>query len=183
MTLVFLIAAPAKAAAEEGTPWWVFALIAGGVVIFGTLFLMLAMRKPKPTERPCPSCGRVMLAEWKTCKFCGNAAPAASSGNGSAASDGPSELKVVSGPLQGQTISLARDVTTIGTAEGNSVMLSDTGVSRKHCGIRRVEDGGYELADLGSTNGVYVNGEKVARRKLSPGDVIRVGTTEMVFRA
>jgi len=180
--VLFLIAAPAKAAVEEGTPWWVFALIAGGVVIFGSLFLILAMRKPKRTERPCPSCGRVMLAEWTSCKFCGSAAPAPSA-NGAPASDGPSELKVVSGPLQGQTISLTRDVTTIGTAEGNTVLLSDTGVSRKHCGIRRVEDGGYELADLGSTNGVYVNGEKVARRKLSPGDVIRVGTTEMVFRA
>ena len=180
--LFFLIAAPAKAAVEEGTPWWVFALIAGGVVIFGTLFLLLAMRKPKGVERPCPSCGRVMLPEWKSCKFCGNAAPVARPGAAAAASDGPAELKVVSGPLQGQTIGLARDVTTIGTAEGNSVLLADTGVSRKHCGIRRVEDGGYELADLGSTNGVYVNGEKVAKRKLQLGDVIRVGTTEMVFR-
>ena len=64
---------------------------------------------------------------------------------------------------------------------GNTVLLTDTGVSRKHVGIKRVE-GGYELADLGSTNGVYVNGEKVARRKLEVGDVIRVGTTEIVFR-
>ena len=60
--------------------------------------------------------------------------------------------------------------------------LSDTGVSRKHVGIKK-NDVGYELADLGSTNGVYVNGEKVARRKLEVGDVIRVGTTEMVFRS
>ena len=77
--------------------------------------------------------------------------------------------------------SLDRDVTTIGSVAGNTVLLTDTGVSRKHVGIKRV-DGGYELADLGSTNGVYVNGEKVARRKLEIGDVIRVGTTEIVFR-
>jgi len=74
-----------------------------------------------------------------------------------------------------------RGVTTIGSTAGNTVLLTDTGVSRKHLGIKRLE-GGYELADLGSTNGVYVNGEKVARRKLEVGDVIRVGTTEMVFR-
>jgi len=91
------------------------------------------------------------------------------------------ELEFVSGPLVGQTINLDRDVTTIGSTAGNTVLLSDTGVSRKHLGIKRME-GGYELADLGSTNGVYVNGEKVARRKLEVGDVIRVGTTEMVFR-
>ena len=92
------------------------------------------------------------------------------------------ELEFVSGPLSGQIVGLERDVTTIGSVAGNTVLLTDTGVSRKHVGIRRV-DGGFELADLGSTNGVYVNGEKVARRKLSAGDVIRVGTTEIVFRA
>jgi pSer/pThr/pTyr-binding forkhead associated (FHA) protein len=92
------------------------------------------------------------------------------------------ELEFVSGPLSGQIVGLERDVTTIGSVAGNTVLLTDTGVSRKHVGIRRVE-AGFELADLGSTNGVYVNGEKVARRKLTAGDVIRVGTTEIVFRA
>jgi hypothetical protein len=92
------------------------------------------------------------------------------------------ELEFVSGPLVGQTIHLERDITTIGSVAGNTVLLTDTGVSRKHVGIRKV-GAGYELADLGSTNGVYVNGEKVARRKLEGGDVIRVGTTEIVFRA
>jgi pSer/pThr/pTyr-binding forkhead associated (FHA) protein len=72
-------------------------------------------------------------------------------------------------------------VTTIGSVEGNTVLLQDTGVSRKHVGIRRV-DGGYELADLGSTNGVFVNGEKAARRRLVAGDVIRIGTSEALFR-
>ena len=92
------------------------------------------------------------------------------------------ELEFVSGPLVGQTIHLDRDITTIGSVAGNTVLLTDTGVSRKHVGIRKV-NAGYELADLGSTNGVYVNGERVARRKLEGGDVIRVGATEIVFRA
>ena len=61
------------------------------------------------------------------------------------------------------------------------LVLADPAVSRKHAGIRKVESN-YELADLGSTNGVYVNGEKVAKKKLALGDVIRVGTTEMVFK-
>jgi pSer/pThr/pTyr-binding forkhead associated (FHA) protein len=95
--------------------------------------------------------------------------------------DARAELEFVSGPLVGRTVDLNRDVTTIGSVAGNTVHLTDTGVSRKHVGIKRLDDG-YELADLGSTNGVYVNGEKVARRKLEVGDVIRVGTTEIVFR-
>ena len=54
-------------------------------------------------------------------------------------------------------------------------------MSRKHAGIRKV-DGAYELADLGSTNGVYVNGHKVPKKTLEPGDIIRVGNTEAVFK-
>jgi hypothetical protein len=151
-------------------PWGLPAII-GGVVLFGVLLLVVAAaRKKKPRERPCNSCGRIMLAAWTKCRFCG-----------AAAAEQRAELEFVSGPLVGQTINLDRDVTTIGSVAGNTVLLTDTGVSRKHVGIKRI-DAGYELADLGSTNGVYVNGEKVARRKLEVGDVIRVGTTEIVFR-
>jgi hypothetical protein len=152
-------------------PPWGLPAIVGGVVGFGLLLLLIAaLRKRRPKEMPCRNCGRVMLASWTKCRFCGTSVR-----------ETRAELEFVSGPLVGQTIGLDRDVTTIGSVAGNTVLLTDTGVSRKHLGIKRIE-GGYELADLGSTNGVYVNGEKVARRKLEVGDVIRVGTTEMVFR-
>jgi Inner membrane component of T3SS, cytoplasmic domain len=155
----------------ESLPPWGLPAIIGGVVLFGVLLLVVAAaRKKKPRERPCTSCGRIMLPTWQKCRFCG-----------AAAAEQRAELEFVSGPLVGQTINLDRDVTTIGSVAGNTVLLTDTGVSRKHVGIKRIDDG-YELADLGSTNGVYVNGEKVARRKLEVGDVIRVGTTEIVFR-
>ena len=39
-----------------------------------------------------------------------------------------------------------------------------------------------ELADLGSTNGVYVNGHRMGKKVLVTGDIMRVGNTEMVFR-
>jgi hypothetical protein len=150
--------------------WWVYAAIVGGVVLLGLIILIAAARKPKRGETRCRSCRRVMMPDWEVCAFCKTPR-----------NEVRAELEFVSGPLTGQTVGLDRDVTTIGSVAGNTVLLNDTGVSRKHVGIRRV-DGGYELADLGSTNGVYVNGEKVARRKLSVGDVIRVGTTEIVFR-
>ena len=73
------------------------------------------------------------------------------------------------------------EVTTIGSVAGNTVVLADPAVSRKHAGIRKV-DANYELADLGSTNGVYVNGHKVPKKTLEPGDIIRVGNTEAVFK-
>jgi hypothetical protein len=136
------------------------------------VLLLLALRKrnKRPAMGPCPSCGRVIPSAWDKCRFCG-----------AASRESKAELKIISGPLVGRSVGLDRDVTTIGSAPDNTVPLSDTGVSRRHVGIKKM-DVGYELADLGSTNGVYVNGEKVARRKLEVGDVIRVGTTEMVFR-
>jgi hypothetical protein len=151
--------------------WVIYAAAIGGVLVLGLVILIVAAtRKPPRGETVCAKCKRVMMPDWTKCRFCG-----------AALNEARAELEFVSGPLVGQTIGLDRDITTIGSVAGNTVLLNDTGVSRKHVGIRRV-DGGYELADLGSTNGVYVNGEKVARRKLSVGDVIRVGTTEIVFR-
>ena len=87
----------------------------------------------------------------------------------------------MTGPLQGRSVQLDAEVTTIGSAPGSTVVLSDNGVSRKHAGIRKA-NGAYEIADLGSSNGIYVNGEKVAKKQLKLGDVIRVGTTEMIFK-
>lgn len=163
--------APPDAATAGGLPPWALPAIGGGLVGLALLLLLIAvLRRRRPREVACRSCGRVMLPDWVKCRFCG-----------AAVRELRAELEFVSGPLVGQTVGLDRDVTTIGSVAGNTVLLTDTGVSRKHIGIKRV-DGGYELADLGSTNGVYVNGEKVARRKLEVGDVIRVGTTEIVFR-
>ena len=166
---------PGAAVADGGSTavsWWLYVVIAAVILAAGAAALVLSLRK-KPSEaqeEPCPNCGKVMMPDWPRCMFCKTPR-----GFRQAA------LEVVSGPLLGRTIVLDLEVTTIGSAPGSTVTLSDAGVSRKHAGIRHA-DGGFELADLGSTNGVYVNGEKVARRKLRLGDVIRVGTTEMVFK-
>jgi hypothetical protein len=161
----------AQPASLAQLPPWAMPALIGAVVAAGLVLLLVAVaRRRRPVEEPCRNCGRVMLPEWTQCKFCGTALR-----------ETRAELEFVSGPLVGKTVGLDRDVTTIGSTAGNTVLLTDTGVSRKHIGIKKV-DNGYELADLGSTNGVYVNGEKVARRKLEVGDVIRVGTTEMVYR-
>ena len=85
------------------------------------------------------------------------------------------------GPLASQSLQLTEEVTTMGSVAGNTVVLADPAVSRKHAGIRRV-DSGYELADLGSTNGIYVNGRKVPKKMLDQGDIIRIGNTEAVFK-
>jgi hypothetical protein len=135
--------------------------------ILGVL-VMVAKKNATPVhQKVCGGCRRVMLPVWTKCLFCGWSPVA--------------RLDFILGPMANQTLSLSEEVTTIGSVAGNTVVLADPAVSRKHAGIRKV-NGSYELADLGSTNGVYVNGHKVPKKTLEPGDIIRVGNTEAVFK-
>ena len=142
-------------------------IVVAALVVLGVLVLV-AKRNATPVEQKmCGGCRRVMLPAWTKCLFCGWSPVA--------------RLEFILGPMANQTLSLSEEVTTIGSVAGNTVVLADPAVSRKHAGIRKV-NGTYELADLGSTNGVYVNGHKVPKKTLEPGDIIRVGNTEAVFK-
>jgi pSer/pThr/pTyr-binding forkhead associated (FHA) protein len=77
---------------------------------------------------------------------------------------------------------LDRPVLTIGRASNSDLVLVDSHVSRRHAQIRR-EQGGIFLYDLGSSNGTFVNSQRVSGAiPLRPGDRIQVGHTELVFR-
>jgi hypothetical protein len=70
---------------------------------------------------------------------------------------------------------------TLGRSRDCDVVLDDAGVSRRHAEIRPAP-GGWTLADLGSTNGVRVNGQQLRGvRPLHPGDRVELGSTEIVF--
>jgi pSer/pThr/pTyr-binding forkhead associated (FHA) protein len=60
------------------------------------------------------------------------------------------------------------------------VVVSDPNVSRRHAELRLGDDG-WSVADLGSTNGVRVNGRRVDQSALRPGDRITIGVTELTF--
>lgn len=82
---------------------------------------------------------------------------------------------------RGQIFTLGDEV-TIGRAAGCQVTLDDTYVSQLHARIF-VRDGRYLIEDLGSTNGTYVNREKVsAPAPLDPGDRLQVGNVVMELR-
>jgi hypothetical protein len=70
---------------------------------------------------------------------------------------------------------------TIGRSKSAECVLRDPNVSRRHAELRRGESGDWTIADLGSTNGVKVNGRRVASTRLSPGDEVTVGTTTFLF--
>ena len=69
-------------------------------------------------------------------------------------------LSVRGGPDNGAPVSLSGEMTTMGRAEQNDVVVELSGVSRQHATIRR-DDQGYWITDLDSRNGTYVDGEKV----------------------
>jgi Protein of unknown function (DUF3662)/FHA domain len=72
---------------------------------------------------------------------------------------------------------------TIGRSRDCDVVLEDGGISRRHAEIRPAGEG-WTLEDLGSTNGVLVNGQKLTGvRPLAPGDRVELGSTEILFEA
>jgi hypothetical protein len=70
---------------------------------------------------------------------------------------------------------------TIGRSKEADCVLRDPNVSRRHAELRRSPNGEWSIADLGSTNGVKVNGRRVATSRLSSGDQVTLGTTTFVF--
>ena len=70
---------------------------------------------------------------------------------------------------------------TIGRSKSVECVLADPNVSRRHAELRRAESGDWQIVDLGSTNGIKVNGRRVASTRLSPGDQVTVGTTTFLF--
>lgn len=84
--------------------------------------------------------------------------------------------------LNGQLYPLTAEVTVLGRSSETDIPLDDTGVSRRHAEIRRTPQG-FELVDLGSTNGSFVNGERVSVVPLADGSLITLGRTRIVFHA
>jgi ABC-type multidrug transport system ATPase subunit/pSer/pThr/pTyr-binding forkhead associated (FHA) protein len=63
----------------------------------------------------------------------------------------------------------------IGRVPDNDVVLPDLDVSRHHAELRRLPTGGYQIVDLGSHNGTYVNGRRVNSATLSEQDIVSIG--------
>jgi len=90
-----------------------------------------------------------------------------------------SEFRMIvrTGPNPGTVFELTKEVSLIGRDVTNDVVVGDAEVSRQHSRITRTP-GGYVLEDLGSTNGTFVNGERlVAPRVMNPGDLVALAET------
>jgi transcriptional regulator with GAF, ATPase, and Fis domain len=91
-----------------------------------------------------------------------------------------SRVVVVSGPAKGTLVRLMGDQLSVGRDGANHLCLRDRAVSRRHFTISKT-DAAFQLIDLESHNGTFVNGIPVRRKLLTHGDTIRVGRCELVF--
>jgi FHA domain-containing protein len=94
------------------------------------------------------------------------------------------QLIMRSGPTPGAAFTLEGDQITIGRDSVNEIVINDAEISRRHARLT-FQGGKYVLEDLGSTNGTFVNGQRLAGpRVLKPGEVVSFGEQiVMVFEA
>lgn len=79
----------------------------------------------------------------------------------------------------GETYEITGNITTLGRGLRNKIVLEDKGISRAHCRIERAPSG-FRIVDIASTNGTFVNEQRVSQIVLHNGDKVRLGA--LVFK-
>ncbi|MEO0601113.1 MAG: FHA domain-containing protein, partial [Myxococcota bacterium] len=98
-----------------------------------------------------------------------------------AASSAGARLEVVVGTgMAGSSYPITGRGLSIGRSEDRDVVIPDPAASRHHCQLSQ-QGSEYMLRDMGSANGIFVNGVRVRECSLADNDIIRIGNTEMRF--
>ncbi len=156
--------------------------------------------------RRCTRCGREVADLARFCSNCGSAltdlsednpadatgtmdSPVSSTGEVGvmeagvpAIAPGTALLIVRRGPSEGTSFLLDDDVITVGRADDADVVLDDVTVSRRHAEFLRTLHG-WQLRDVGSLNGTYVNRTRIDAIDLAGGDEVQIGKYRFVFLA
>jgi hypothetical protein len=90
-------------------------------------------------------------------------------------------IVALNGQHKGEDFRLRVGKNVIGTAADCDIVLTDKKISRKHTTIR-YEGGEFQIADLDSSNGCFVNDEKVQKHDLIDNDIIKLGDIEFEFK-
>jgi hypothetical protein len=144
------------------------------VGLFGIANRMIQKESPdqEPEQAPAPGETRVYRA-----------APAeteAASAEELGLDPEPAAAPTPSVTVDGTAHELRKASMVIGRSKECDIRVSDPNVSRRHAEIRQ-EGSTYWIVDLGSTNGIAVNGRALKRSKLDEGDRITLGSTELIF--
>jgi pSer/pThr/pTyr-binding forkhead associated (FHA) protein len=89
-----------------------------------------------------------------------------------------SKLVVLTEGFAGRILELKADRTTIGRLEDNAFALAEASVSSHHCEVL-LRSGEVVVKDLNSTNGTFINGQKITESVLKPGQTLRLGQIEL----
>jgi len=96
---------------------------------------------------------------------------------------GPRHLVVTAGPLSGTRITLGEQAILIGRADDSTLVLTDDFASSRHARLTN-RSGQWYVEDLGSTNGTYLDQQRVQGPLLvGPGQPIRIGQTVLELRS
>jgi hypothetical protein len=194
--------------AGGGWSWWVWLL--GGVGILAVIGIGVAVKgrgqtvpRPMPGARPsvgmpaqfpgAPATGQYPAGQFPGGQFPGQrpmasphpVAPQAArpqlpaAGSPQPAAGGAGWFLIMSGPRQGQHVPL-RHGFSIGKAPGNDLLIDDGFTSSRHAQVV-VDHSGFNLVDVGSTNGTFVNGVRSMQAHLIHGTSVRIGQTELRF--
>lgn len=167
-------------------------------------------RKKQQQGKVCPN-GHVMAASWESCPYCVDTLgskpvgmpppPAGGMPVGGATAmvnvadlqlptggqerrGGPTVGWIVAqnGDHKGEDFRLKAGKNVIGTASDCDIVLTDKKVSRKHCTIR-FEGGEFQIADLDSSNGTYVNEDSIQKHDLIDNDIVKLGDIVFKFKS
>jgi len=142
----------------------------------------------------CVMCGKPVIGEGNICASCleevrqptTSFSPVTSSTQEPSGADHaagavrPYCLLVIKGPHVSECFYLENDQMSIGRDPHAELFLNDRTVSREHAVIEQ-QDAVYTIQDSGSLNGTYVNGSIVDSAVLKEGDVVQIGTFQMLF--
>ena len=84
------------------------------------------------------------------------------------------KLQILSGSMAGQTYELKVETTTVGRVEDNAFQIAEPSVSSHHCEFL-LKGLDVVVRDLNSTNGSFINGERITESVLKPGQTLRLG--------
>jgi pSer/pThr/pTyr-binding forkhead associated (FHA) protein len=88
------------------------------------------------------------------------------------------KLVVLTQSLAGRSHELAAELTTVGRVEDNAFQIAEPSVSSRHCEIL-LRGSDIVIKDLNSTNGTFINGEKITEAVLKPGQILKLGNVEL----
>lgn len=142
-----------------------------GLGVFGIATRMVQRGRKTAPDTPVPKPAAAATMVYR---------PKADTAAAEDGADVPVERESVWLTVDGERHPIDKRVTVLGRAQDCDIQLADPNVSRRHAEVRQ-EETSYWIVDLGSTNGMEVNGRRLRQAKLEDGDRVTLGSTDVVF--